>query len=130
MFAWPPFHMRTLTSRTRPGAEGKKVTRDEVLMESLQLLFRVIITDNTLVGLLLVIGLVIMAAVAASFARFHYHRYCKTEANYLNQVKTRLRKMRANTDQETSAASAHPLSNLVSAEELAQGVAPESIIGD
>jgi len=102
-------------------------------MDSLELLYRVIIVDNTAVGLLLVTGLTILALVAAVLARRHFHRYRYTEANYLNQVKTRLRNMRENPtgdEQEDKKESAGPLSNLVSAEELAQGVPVDSIIGD
>jgi RecA/RadA recombinase len=130
-------------------------------MDSIRLLFRVIITDNTAVGLLLVVGIVAMATVAAMMARFHFKRYRGSETNYLNQTKSRLRGLLSSPVQEvgsvtsspgstdhgsTSKATAEPasitpppppkvdqptpLSKLVSVDELASAVPPDSLIGD
>jgi len=98
-------------------------------MESLELLFRVIVTGNTLVGLILVLGLVILAVVGGQLAVAQTRRYRVIETNSLNQVKTRLRQMRLNAGSAEEEAE-KPLCGIVSAEELAQGVPPESIIGD
>jgi len=75
-------------------------------MESLQLLFRVIITDNTLVGLILVALLAGMTTVAAAMARSHYRRYTGPETSYLNQVKSRLRSMQSPAEAGAGTASA------------------------
>ena len=99
-------------------------------MDSIQLLYRVIITDNTLIGLLLVFGLVLMAVISGGCATSHFRRYRITESDYLNQAKTRLRSLRSKSDEPSEGEKSLRLSNLVSAEELAQGVPPDSIIGD
>ncbi len=99
-------------------------------MDSIQLLYRVIITDNTLVGLVLVVGLLVLATIGAWHARSHFDRYRGPETNYLNQAKTRLRSLRSKGGESPQGENPQRLSNLVSAEELAQGVPPDSIVGD
>jgi len=131
-------------------------------MDSIRLLFRVIITDNTAVGLLLVMGIVAMATVAAMMARFHFKRYRGPETNYLNQTKSRLRGLLSSPVQESGSVASSPgptnhgstnkttakpasvtppppppkvdqstpLSKLVSVDELASAVPPDSLIGD
>jgi hypothetical protein len=110
-------------------------------MDSFSFLLRVIVTDNTNVGRVLVAIVTIIAIVAAMAARRHHRRYRGTETAYLQQVKTRLGDLLAPLAPEAVAKeagqSAPPSAGalaigarLVSAEELAASVPPACIIGD
>src|SRR5579875_3645028 len=109
-------------------------------MDSIRLIFQVVFTNNTAIGLLLVLGICGVGVAAAVMAVSHLRRYSHAETNYLKLVKANLRSLRnpapesasesAPASESGAPAARTKMSMLVSALELASAVPPESIIGD